>query len=49
VVDLFTHNIEISGIVDVEPLKPIQTWRNIRVGIDSISKILDRIILAYEE
>jgi hypothetical protein len=37
-----------EGLVDVEPLKLIPTWRNGRGGLDYIAKRLDRFLISEE-
>jgi hypothetical protein len=42
----FAHWIENHHLVDLEPPKMSQTWRNRRKGDDLVSKRLDRFLLA---
>jgi hypothetical protein len=39
--DLFQKN----GLVDVAPLKKVETWRNGRLGDECISERLDRFLI----
>jgi hypothetical protein len=41
----FSQLIQDEGLVDVEPLKLLPTWRNGRGGHDYIAKRLDRFFL----
>jgi hypothetical protein len=42
----FSQLIQVGGLVDVEPLKFLPTWRNGRKGHDYIAKRLDRFLVS---
>jgi exonuclease III len=44
----FSHLVQNEGLVDVEPIKILLTWRNGRKGQDYIAKRLDRFLI-YEK
>jgi hypothetical protein len=44
----FSQLIQVEGLVDVEPLKLLPTWRNGRGGQDYIAKRLDRFLISED-
>lgn len=46
--DLFIHQFDLSGMVDVEPPKLNPTWRNRWVGEDRISKRMDKFLVGED-
>jgi hypothetical protein len=42
----FSHLVQTGGLVDVEPVKILLTWRNGRKGQDYIAKRLDRFLIS---
>ena len=44
----FSGKMDGFGIVDVAPSVIVPTWSNRRVGIDNISKILDRLLVSAD-
>jgi hypothetical protein len=42
----FSQLIQAGGLVDVEPVKILPTWRNGRKGLDHIAKRLDRFLIS---
>jgi hypothetical protein len=45
IIEYFLHKIEEFGLCSVEPVRLMPTWRNFKVGEESISKRLDRFLI----
>jgi hypothetical protein len=46
--ELFLHQIERVGLVDVDPITLKPTWWNNKVGREAMSKRLDRFLVSRE-
>ena len=46
--DFFFNLLDGLGLVDITPLVSIPTWSNRRVGVESISKRLDILLLSAD-
>ena len=46
--DFFTNLLNGLGLIDIVPLVSLPTWSNRRVGLESICKSLDRLLLSAD-
>lgn len=44
----FLHNIEVSWLCDIEPMRFVPTWRNFRVENEGISKRINRYLVSKQ-
>ena len=44
-VDFFHYNIEVVGLIEIEPISMGPTYKNNRVGDESVTKRIDRFLI----